>query len=84
STADNGAEFSVVVSNSAGTAPSSHASLTVSVVAPDITSHPANQTIFANYTATFSVTTSGTAPSYQWRRNGTDTPVPFPAATPRR
>jgi hypothetical protein len=73
-TADNGALFSVVVSNSAGTATSNSAVLTVNPapVAPTITSEPANRTITAGQTATFSVGASGTAPlSYQWQKNGT-------------
>jgi hypothetical protein len=70
-TADNGAQFSVVVSNSAGTATSNNAVLTVNAVAPSITAQPANRTITAGQTATFSVTASGTAPlSYQWQKNG--------------
>ena len=71
---DNGALFSVAVSNSAGSATSNTASLTVNPdpVAPSITAQPASQTISAGQTASFSVTTSGTAPlSYQWRKNGT-------------
>ncbi len=73
-TSDNGATFSVVVSNSAGNATSNNATLTVNPdpVAPTITSQPASQTINAGQTATFSVTASGTAPlSYQWLQNGT-------------
>jgi hypothetical protein len=69
--ADNGAQFSVVVSNSAGTATSNNAVLTVNAVAPSITAQPANRTITAGQTAAFSVTASGTAPlSYQWQKNG--------------
>ena len=73
-TADNGAQFSVVVSNSAGTVTSSAAMLTVNAatIAPTITAQPLSQTIIAGQTATFSVTATGTAPlSYQWRKNGT-------------
>ena len=41
--------------------------------APTITTHPANQTVSAGGSATFSVTASGGQPmSYQWQRNGTD------------
>ena len=71
---DNGALFSVVVTNSAGSVTSSNATLTVTTaaVAPSITAQPASATVTAGQTATFSVTASGTAPlSYQWRRNGT-------------
>jgi hypothetical protein len=73
--ADSGATFSVLVTNSAGSVASSNATLTVSgpvVVAPTITSQPASQTIASGATATFSVTATGTAPlGYQWRKNGT-------------
>lgn len=71
--ADNGATFSVVVSNSAGSATSAIATLTVSSApsAPSITTQPANATVTEPATASFTVTASGTAPlSYQWRRNG--------------
>ena len=41
-------------------------------VAPSITTQPANQTVFAGQTATFSVIANGTLPlSYQWKKNGT-------------
>lgn len=72
-TADNGAQFSVMVSNSAGTATSSAATLTVTAaaVAPTITTEPASQSVSAGQTASFSVTATGTAPlSYQWKKNG--------------
>ena len=40
--------------------------------APQITTQPAGQTVGAGQTASFSITTSGTAPlSYQWQKNGT-------------
>jgi hypothetical protein len=67
--------FSVVVTNSAGSATSNNATLTVNAaaVAPSITAQPASQTVTAGQTATFSVSASGTAPlSYQWRKNGTN------------
>jgi hypothetical protein len=72
-TADNGSTFQVVVSNSAGSAPSSTVTLTVNAaaVAPTITTQPANQTVTAGQTATFSVAAAGTAPlTYQWKKNG--------------
>ena len=72
-TADSGSTFSVVVSNSAGSATSNNATLTVNAaaVAPSISTQPANQTVTAGQVATFSVGASGTAPlSYQWRKNG--------------
>src|SRR6266404_4103686 len=74
STSDNGAQFTVLVSNSAGSVTSSAATLTVNPppVAPSITKQPTSQTVVAGQTATFSVIASGTAPlSYQWQKNGT-------------
>jgi hypothetical protein len=71
--ADNGSTFKVVVSNSAGNVTSNTATLTVNAaaVAPTITTQPANQTVTAGQTATFSVVAAGTAPlSYQWQKNG--------------
>jgi len=70
--ADNSAKFDVVVSNSAGSITSAQATLTVNSapVAPTITTQPANQTVTAGQTATFSVIASGTAPlTYQWQKN---------------
>jgi len=70
---DNGALFTVVVSNTAGNVTSNAATLTVSAapVAPTITTQPANQTVTAGQTATFAVVASGTAPlGYQWQKNG--------------
>src|ERR1700722_16557564 len=71
---DNGALFTVVVSNSVGSVTSNAATLTVNPapVAPSITTQPASQTVTAGQTDTFSVTATGTAPlSYQWQKNGT-------------
>ena len=68
------AQFTVLVTNTAGNATSSAAILTVNPapVAPSITTQPSSQTITAGQTATFTVTATGTAPlSYQWRQNGT-------------
>ncbi len=43
----------------------------VSVSGPAITTQPANRTVVAGQTATFSVGATGTAPlGYQWRKNG--------------
>src|SRR5437763_11588154 len=72
-TADSGATFRVVVSNTAGTVTSAAATLTVNAaaVAPTITTAPASQTVTAGQTATFTVVAAGTAPlSYQWQKNG--------------
>ena len=69
---DNGAQYSVVVSNIAGNITSATATLTVNV-APGITTQPASITVNAPNSATFTVVVSGTAPlSYQWRRNGSN------------
>jgi Putative Ig domain/Immunoglobulin domain/Immunoglobulin I-set domain len=70
---DNGAQFTLLVSNSAGSVTSTAATLTVNAtaVAPAITTQPANQTVTAGQTATFSVVATGTPPlSYQWQKNG--------------
>ncbi len=70
---DSGSQFTAVVSNSAGTATSVAAKLTVKapIVAPAITSQPPAQSVTAGQPANFSVATTGTAPMmYQWSRNG--------------
>ena len=72
---DSGAQFTVVVSNSAGTVASAAAMLTVNAAAaaPTITAQPANQTVTAGQTGTFAVVATGTAPlSYQWQKNGSN------------
>jgi hypothetical protein len=87
---DNGAQFTVVVSNAAGNVTSNAATLTVNAapVAPAITAQPASQTVTAGQTATFAVVASGTAPlGYQWQKNGaaisgaTSTSYTTPATT---
>jgi hypothetical protein len=73
--ADHGSSFTVVVSSPHGSVTSNVATLTVTAapVVPTITIHPANQTVLAPATATFSVTATGTAPlGYQWKKNGFD------------
>lgn len=68
--ADNGAQFTVVITNAAGTATSDAATLTV-IVPPSITTQPINQTVNAGQSATFSVTSTGSTPlGYQWKKNG--------------
>jgi len=72
-TADNNAQFTVAVSNTAGSATSNAAVLTVTnpAVAPAITTQPASQTVIAGKTASFAVAATGTAPlTYQWSKNG--------------
>ena len=74
---DNGAVFTVKVSNAAGSAISNGANLTVNPgnSPPIITVHPADQTITEYQSATFNVTVTGTAPfTYQWQRNEVDIP----------
>ena len=69
---DSGTKFRVIVTNSAGSATSNAATLTVTPapVAPSITTQPANQTVTVGQTATFSVVAAGTAPlTYQWQKN---------------
>ncbi|HEY8995861.1 MAG TPA: immunoglobulin domain-containing protein, partial [Lacunisphaera sp.] len=71
-TGDAGA-YSVVVTNSAGSATSNDATLTVNAaaVAPSISTQPASQSVTAGQSVSFSVTATGTAPlTYQWRKDG--------------
>jgi Carboxypeptidase regulatory-like domain len=75
--ADNGARFSVVVSNPANSITSRDALLTVTVpppnVPPVITSNPASQTATVGQQVRFAVAASSATPlRYQWRRNGTN------------
>src|SRR2546428_1317852 len=68
---DNGAQFTVVVSNTAGSVPSSVATLTVNPapVAPTITSQPASPTVTAGQTGALSVAAAGGAPPrYHWQK----------------
>lgn len=73
--ADNGARFSVRVSNAVGPVTSAEAVLSVTAVAaaPSITTQPVSTSVTVGQTAAFSVTSGGTAPfSYQWQLNGVD------------
>lgn len=64
--------YSVVISNSVGTATSSNAVLNV-ISPPVITVQPASQTVDEGATVLLSVTAAGSAPLfYQWRYNGSD------------
>jgi invasion protein IalB len=72
-TSANAGNYTVVISNSAGSITSAAATLTVNpaVVAPSITQQPVSQTVAAGNNVTFNVTATGTAPlSYQWRKDG--------------
>lgn len=69
----NAGSYTVVVSNSVGSATSNAATLTVNATAtaPTITTQPASQTVTVGSSVTFSVVASGTAPlTYQWKFNG--------------
>ncbi len=62
----------MVVTNAVGSVTSNTATLTVNPApaAPSITTQPANQTVTAGQSATFSVVATGTAPlTYQWQKN---------------
>lgn len=72
---DDGAQFRVVVRNSAGSATSQAAALTVQplVIAPTITVQPQSASSPDGGSASFTVGVDGTPPyTYQWRRNGVD------------
>ena len=63
----NGRQYRAVATNSAGTATSNAATLTV-VVPPAFTTQPANQTVISGQNASFTVVASGSpAPTYQWQ-----------------
>ncbi len=68
--ADDGHQYRVMVSNSAGSVTSNAASLTVNPapVIPAFTTQPANATVTAPSTATFNVVATGTpSPTLQWQ-----------------
>lgn len=72
-TAANAGTYTVIATNSAGAATSSNAVLTVNapgVAAPVITVQPVSQTVAPGGSVTFSVTATGTSPSYQWFKDG--------------
>ena len=77
-TSANAGSYSVTVSNSAGSATSNAAVLTVSAgapaaVAPSIVTQPASVTANVGSTATLAVGVDGTGPfSFQWRRDGVE------------
>jgi hypothetical protein len=71
-TSADAAGYSVTVANSFGSVTSLTATLTV-IVPPAIVTQPASQTNNAGTAATFTVVASGTAPSYRWVKNGTNT-----------
>jgi hypothetical protein len=67
---DNGAIFRCVVTNSVGSVTSDPCTLTVNNNAPLITTQPANLTVSAGQTATFSIVAAGAGLVYQWKKNG--------------
>ncbi|HXU79044.1 MAG TPA: immunoglobulin domain-containing protein, partial [Methylomirabilota bacterium] len=70
--ASDAGNYSVVITNVAGTITSGNAVLSVNSP-PGITTPPQPQTVIAGNSANFTVTASGTAPlGYQWRLNGTN------------
>ena len=75
--ATNAGYYSVIVSNAAGTAASTAASLSIvppeGAVGPTITNQPVSSTNLVGQNPQFTVAASGTAPlSYQWYWNGTN------------
>jgi len=73
--ADNGAQFTAVVTDTNGSVTSNPATLTVTAaaIAPSITTQPASKSVTAGQAATFSVAAAGTAPfTYQWKKNGSN------------
>lgn len=68
---DNGAQFSVVVTDKNGASASNNAALTVVDAAPGISSQPAAQSVMEGQPASFNVLGMGMPPlTYQWRKNG--------------
>ena len=64
------ASYAVVVSNATTSVTSSSATLTV-LIAPAITTQPANVSVTQGNNASFTVTATGTAPlNFQWLKNG--------------
>jgi hypothetical protein len=67
-------EYSVIVTNAAGSATSAVVSLTI-LIPVTITTQPQSQSVKTNSNVTFTVTADGSAVvSYQWMRNGTNVP----------
>jgi hypothetical protein len=68
--ADSGTSYRAVFSNSAGSATSSPAIVTVSAAAPSIVTAPSDQTVLSGQTATFTAAASGDpTPTVQWQRS---------------
>ncbi len=71
---DNGKSFAVRVSNPAGAITTPAATLTVTPATVSINTQPLGASHFVGETATFTVAVQGTAPTFQWRRNGAAIP----------
>src|SRR5512140_2624488 len=70
--ADSGALFRCIVSNTKGADTSASAKLTVMPVAPTFTTQPSNAQVSPGDTATFTVVVAGSLPRYyEWQKNGT-------------
>lgn len=70
--ASDGATYSVVVSNGAGSVTSADATLAI-LVPPAITTQPLGQSVTVGGSVTFTAVASGSpAPTYQWRKDGAD------------
>ncbi|MBN1982419.1 MAG: hypothetical protein JW795_12875, partial [Chitinivibrionales bacterium] len=67
--ADSGSLYSCIVSNSAGSDTSVAVGLVVTLLPPEVTVDPANQSVIEGATATFSVTATGSRIHYQWQKN---------------
>lgn len=67
--ANDAANFSCAATNVVGTVQSNSVALTI-ITPATITVQPGNQNVNTGATATFSVTAAGTAPTYQWKKNG--------------
>jgi hypothetical protein len=69
----NNGNYTVIVTNVAGSVTSSNAVLTVTNVPPAIVVQPTNQTVGVGSTVILAVTATGTEPlSYQWQVDGTN------------
>ncbi|MFC7337815.1 immunoglobulin domain-containing protein [Haloferula chungangensis] len=68
-------DYDCVVTNAFGSDASAAATITVSIEAPTVTTHPASQTLTVGDTLNLSVTAEGTAPlTYQWAKNFAEIP----------
>ncbi len=66
--------YTVVVTNALGAVTSADATVTVTPVAPIITTQPSSQTLNAGGNVLFRVIATGTTPTYQWQLDGVDIP----------